>query len=186
MDRKKLTFKLIGVLILIISVSACNTDDEFDQIQKVKNFTTNGLTLLERVHSDLDSDSSKESVELYTSAEIASDGRMGWDTGHQWVLLVRKDEDTFPLFNDYVQYGEVQFWIISSNNNNIVGPESVDLERQIYVTVTTDMDMRLISYSWDENSLSYKKEVLLNPPNQWGVIHSNKHSIPAPSRIESN
>lgn len=126
-----------------------------------------------------------ESIELYTSAQITRDGWIGWDTGHQWVLLVRKGEEVFPLFDDYVQYGELQFWIASFNKDKIEGPKSTDLQRQIYVTITTNVCFELLDYYWDEQNHCYKEEVVLDPPDQWIMRHSNKYNIPDPAKIES-
>jgi hypothetical protein len=143
-----------------------------------------GLTLLERTYEDTDSDGDKESIELYTSAQIAPDGQMGWDTGHKWVLLVRKGKEVFTLFDEYVQYGELQFWIASFNKNNIGSPASVNLQRQIYATVTTNVGFKLLNYYWDAQNHCYQEEIVLDPPDQWAMRHSNKYNIPDPAKIE--
>ena len=97
--------------------------------------------------------------------------------------LVRNGEAVFPLFDDWVQYGEVQFWVVGINKNRIQGPESTELVRKIYVTVTTGVGMRLLGYYWDKQNLCYEKEVIFNPEDQWVMRHSNKYSIPDPYRI---
>ena len=182
---------ILGVFLITYLATGCSSeknmsDKNMESVQSMENFSTDGLTLLERTYDDTDSDGDKESIELYTSAQIARDGRMGWDTGHQWVLLVRKGEEVFPLFDDHVQYGELQFWIASFNKDKIAGPESTDLQRQIYVTVTTDVGFKLVDYYWDEQNHCYKEEVVLNPPDQWIMRHSNKYNIPDPAKIESS
>ena len=176
-------FVLLEVFIITLLIAGCNSTESVESVQSVRNFATKDLTLLERAYVDADSDGTKESVELYTSAKVASDGRMGWDTGHQWVLLVRSGEAVFPLFDDWVQYGEVQFWVVGINKNRIQGPESTELVRKIYVTVTTGVGMRLLGYYWDKQNLCYEKEVIFNPEDQWVMRHSNKYSIPDPYRI---
>ena len=176
---------ILGFFLITCLAAGCSPEKNMDSVQSTKNFSTNGLTLLERTYDDTDSDGDKESIELYTSAQIAPDGRMGWDTGHQWVLLVRKGEEVFPLFDDHVQYGELQFWIASFNKDKIEGPESTDLQRQIYVTVTTDVGFKLLDYYWDEQNHCYKEEVVLDPPDQWIMRHSYKYNIPDPAKIES-
>jgi len=185
MNRKySILLILLGAFITTVLVTGCNSKESFESVQATENFTTNGLTLLERTYSDTDSDGNNESIELYTSAEIAPDGRMGWDTSHQWVLLVRKGEEVFPLFNDSVQYGELQFWIVSFNKDKIKSPDKTDLEKQIYVTISTDTSFRLFNYYWDKENFYYRKEVIHNPSNQWSVRHSNKYNIPDSSKIE--
>lgn len=130
-------------------------EKNMEPVQATENFSTDGLTLLERMNDDTDSDGDKESIEVYTSAQIARDGQMGWDTGHQWVLLVRKGEEVFPLFNDYVQHGGLQFWLASFNQDKIEGPESTDLQRKIYHAI--------IITGYVQNSTSNYTYVLKNP-----------------------
>lgn len=176
---------LSGIIIISCVITACNSKENVDSDQLPENLTSDGRTLLERMYADIDNDSNNESIELYTSAEIAPDGLMGWDTGHQWVLLVRKGEEIFTLFDDWVQHGELQFWVVYFNEDKIEGPESTDLKKQIYVMVSTGVNMKLLSYYWDEQNLCYKQEVVFDPPNQWFTRHSNKYNIPDPAKIES-
>ncbi|WP_148228073.1 hypothetical protein [Syntrophobotulus glycolicus] len=164
--------------------SAKSIGENTESITATTPVTIDGFTLLERTYADTDSDGTNEIVELYTSAEKIASGRIGWDTGHQWVLLVRKGEETFPLFNDRLQYGELQYWIVSFNKDNIQSPETTDLEKRIYVSISTDLDFRLFNYYWDKQNHSYTKEVMFNPQNQWGVRHFNQYNIPDPDRIE--
>lgn len=114
---------ILGLFLIACLATGCSSEKNMESIQSAENFSTDDLTLLERTYDDTDSDGDKESIELYTSAQIAPDGQMGWDTGHQWILLVRKGEEVFPLFDDHVQYGELQFWIASFNKDKIEGPE---------------------------------------------------------------
>lgn len=176
---------ILGFILITCLAMGCSSEKNMESIQSTKNFSTDERTLLERTYDDTDSDGDKESIELYTSAEIARDGRIGWDTGHQWVLLVRKGEEVFPLFDDYVQHGELQFWIASFNQDKIESPESTDLQKKIYLMVTTDVSFKLLDYYWDEQNHCYKEEVVLNPPDQWIMRHSNKYNIPDPAKIES-
>ena len=187
---KKFVISLFAVL-LVFSLAGCNqksTDKDIvteNEASISDELITDGLTLLERTYDDTDQDGDDESIVLYTSAQIAPDGQMGWDTGHRWVLLVRSGNQIYPLFDNWVQYGELQFWVTSFNKNKIESPQSKDLNRQIYVAVTTDVGFQLLNYYWDTKSLCYKEEIVLNPPNQWSIKHSNKYNIPDPAKIES-
>lgn len=188
MVNKKQSIILIILEIFLITCLAtgCSSDKNMESVQATESFSTDGLTLLERINDDIDSDGDKESIEVYTSAQIARDGQMGWDTCHQWVMLVKKGEEVFPLFDDRLQYGELQFWIASFNQNNIESPESADLKRKIYVMVTTGIGFKLVDYYWDEQNHCYQKEVVFVPPDQWSMRHSNKYNIPDPTKIESS
>lgn len=177
---------LLGVFLITCLTTGCSSEKNMESIQATENFSTGGLTLLERMNVDTDRDGDKESIEVYTSAQIARDGRMGWDTGHQWVLLIRKGEEVFPLFDDYVQHGELQFWIANFNQDKIESPESTDLQTKIYVAITTGVDFKLLDYHWDEQNHCYQKEVAFDPPDQWSMRHSNKYNVPDPAKIESS
>src|SRR5690554_3598743 len=157
---------ILGFFLITCLTTGCSSEENIsnnniESIQSMENFSTDGLTLLERTYDDTDCDGDKESIEVFTSAQIAPDGQMGWDTGHQWVLLVRKGEEVFPLYNDYVQHGEIQFWISSFNQDSIESPESTYLQRKIYVAITTSVDFKIVDYYWDEQNYCYKKEVAL-------------------------
>jgi len=183
--KQSIILIILGVSLITCLATGCSSEKNMESVQAMKNFSIDGLTLLERTYDDTDSDGDKESIEVYTSAQIARDGRMGWDTSHQWVLLVRKGEEVFPLFDDYVQHGGLQFWIASFNQDKIESPESTDLQRKIYVAITTGVDFKLMDYYWDEQNHCYQKEVAFDPPDQWSMRHSNKYNIPDSAKIES-
>lgn len=174
-----------GALLAVCLLSWYGFWEKGEKIGAVRDFAADGLTLLQRTYEDTDRDAVRESVELYTSAELAPDGQMGWDTGHEWVLLVRKDEEVYPLFRERVQYGEMQFWIVCFNKKQITGPESGDLERHIYAMLSSSSGgIALLNYFWDEQSRCYRKKVVFNPPKQWGVRHPNQYTLFDPSKIE--
>ena len=101
---------------------------------------------------------------------------MGWDSGDQWVLLMRQGEQEFLLYDEYVQYGEVQFWVSSINTNGVDSPETEDLDHHIYVMVTSGAGFTMYDYMWDGDEGCFQKSVLLNPENQWNTVHSNKYN----------
>lgn len=145
------------------------------QITPTDQIHVESMTLLEQVEYTLVPDAEHASVELYTSALIADDGQMGWDSGDQWTLLVRQGEQEFLLYDEYVQYGEVQFWISSLNTNGTESPNIEDLDHHVYVMVTTGVGFTMYDYVWDGDEGNFQKSVLLNPENQWNTVHSNKY-----------
>ncbi len=142
------------------------------------------LTLLERAEYSFIPDGESASVELYTSAAVTEDGQMGWDSGDQWTLLARQGEQTFPLFDEYIQYGEVQFWISSLNPNGADSPEIEELDHHIYVMVTSGAGFTMYDYAWNADDGCFEKSVLLNPEHPWNTVHSNKYNLFDASRIE--
>lgn len=136
---------------------------------------TADLTLLERMYFDVLNDSRDESIELYTSAERCPDGLMGWDTGQRWLLLVRNENTIYPLFDDWVQHGQIEFSIVALNKSQVVSPESADLETHIYV-MQNGQGISLFDYYWDKQNKHFKKEIVFNPPHQWYGKSSSKYS----------
>jgi hypothetical protein len=68
-------------------------------------------TLLDTASVNVDGDSTAERVELY--ADVAREaGRLQWDDGQRWLLVVRKGEETFTLLDEFVQLGTVGFTAI--------------------------------------------------------------------------
>ena len=152
---------------------------EREQIVSVESFDTENLFLLERMKDAFQADGEAADIALYTSAQVASDGQMGWDTGDQWTLLAQQEDQFFVLFDEYVQYGEVQFWASALNPDQVESPGSADLERHIYVMVTTDVGFILYDCVWDAENTCFWKSVSLQPDHQWGTRHSNKYTFPA-------
>ena len=169
-------FLLVFCLLVGCQQSDAGLDTGSVQITPVDQAHVESLTLLERVEYSLVSEEERASVELYTSAAIADDGQMGWDSGDQWALLVRQGEQEFLLYDEYVQYGEVQFWISSLNTNEVESPETEDLDHHIYVMVTTGVGFTMYDYVWNGDEGCFQKSVLLNPENQWNTVHSNKYN----------
>jgi len=176
--------RLILLLSVLCVLAGCQQKDIGSvQITSVDQADVETLTLLERVEYSFVPDGESASVELYTSASITDDGQMGWDSGDQWTLLARQGERVFLLYDEYVQYGEVQFWISSLNPNGIDSPETKDLDHHIYVMVTAGVGFTIYDYVWNADDGCFRKSVLLNPDNQWNTFHSNKYNLFDPSRI---
>ena len=176
--------RLILLLSVLCVLAGCQQKDTGSvQITSVDQVNVETLTLLEQVEYSFVPDGESASVELYTSASITDNGQMGWDSGDQWTLLMRQGEQVFLLYDEYVQYGEVQFWISSLNPNGVDSPETEDLDHHIYVMVTAGVGFTMYDYVWNTDDGCFRKSVLLNPDNQWNTFHSNKYNLFDPSKI---
>ncbi len=151
---------------------------ESEQILPVESFDTEHMFLLEQMEHQFEAGGEEDTIALYTSAQVASDGQMGWDTGDQWTLLLRQETRSCVRYDEYVQYGEVQFWVSCLNPEEIPGLESTDLEQHIYVMVTTDVGFTLYDYRWDAENACFWKSVAFQPDHPWITQHSNKYSVP--------
>jgi hypothetical protein len=169
----------------LIFFAGCGGKADSAGIPAEEGFSAGDLTLLERSYIDLNGDGEDESVELYTSAQPAPDGRMGWDTGHTWKLVARAGERFYPLFDEYLQYGELQYWLVATNPKRLDAPADGDLEISVYAAVTTGNDFKLLRFAWDERSAAYAQEIVANPSDQWFVRHSNKYNIPQADYTET-
>lgn len=69
-------------------------------------------TLLDTASLNVDGDSTAERVELYADVGRDAAGRLQWDDGQRWLLVVRKGEETFTLLDEFVQLGTVGFTAI--------------------------------------------------------------------------
>lgn len=181
MRRGFFAILLVGLILIAAGCgqSGNSAVSESKQILPTESFETENLSLLERMEYTFDTACKEAAVELYTSAQVAADGQMGWDTGDQWNLLVQQEHASFVLYDEYVQYGEVQFWISYLNPEEIPGLEPEDLEQHIYVMVTTGGGFTMYDYLWDAENTCFWKSVSLQLDHQWITQHSNKYSFPA-------
>lgn len=174
---------LFSAICLLVVIELTQRKQKIETIQYTETVTTGDLTLLERMYVDVDSDNKDESIELYTSAKRGKDGRMEWDDGQRWLLLVRAEGKRFLLFDGYVQLGQIEFWVVIFNKSQIIRPNNVDLEKHIFV-MKTGNSIQLSKYYWDKQNLCFKKETVFDPPNQWDVKSSYKYSYNNPTLIE--
>ncbi len=75
-----------------------------------------GLALVDSAALDLDGDGSEERIELRVQAERLPDGRVLWEDGHRWVVVVREGGGSngraFPLLDAFVPHGTVRFRLV--------------------------------------------------------------------------
>lgn len=189
MNNKKcivlLFLGLFSIVCLFFILDLTKKKEAIETIQFTETVTTENLTLLERMYVDLDNNGNNESIELYTSAQRELDGLMGWDTGHRWLLLVRKDEKAFQLFDEWIQHGQLNFWVVKFNKSQKGAPDSADLESHIYV-MKDSHGIELFYYYWDIQKICFIKEIAFNPPNQWESMSSMKYSVYDPTLFETN
>lgn len=172
---KKFTlFTFLLMLILLISmvvISGCENKKpgqdkvpEDKQVQQnteetitaVENFSLQYLTLLQQVPLDIDGDEQAEKIELYTSAQRGTDGKMMWDDGQRWVLLVRDNGKDFPLFDGYVQLGNLQFWAYTSGAKG---------DFEICTVQPGSANFIVTRYNFVKEKQYFTKKVIYNPDN---------------------
>ncbi|MDR3130255.1 MAG: hypothetical protein LBU18_01780 [Treponema sp.] len=78
----------------------------------------------------------------------------------------------------------MQFWLAWINSKKLEAPDEEDLDMRLYVTVTWG-SFKVLCFTWDKQSASFKKETAFNPSNQWFVRHFNKYSVLDDSYIQN-
>lgn len=75
-----------------------------------------GHVLLDSAVVDLTGDGRPERIELSVEAERLPDGRVLWEDGHRWLLLVREGDETAPLLDTFVPWGTAGFRILEGSD----------------------------------------------------------------------
>lgn len=66
-------------------------------------------TLLNVNEVDIDNDEQMETIEVYCQASLNEDGELVMDDGNGWKLVVRKDEQLYPVFDGFIQLGKLEY-----------------------------------------------------------------------------
>jgi len=118
-------------------------------------------TLYKTTTLDTDGDGEEEVIELYVNAGKTEDGLYAWDDGQTWLLVVKDGEKTYPLFDDFVQLGSIDFSTAQFDGK----PGIVMIMRS-----HSDRIVRKFTYNKDDNGYQkvtfYKKENTNNQDNQ--------------------
>jgi hypothetical protein len=71
------------------------------------------ISLVGKTTWDLDEDGIDEGIELYVDA-AREKGQFIWDDGQRWLFIVRDSDKVYPLYDDMLPLGVVEFWVFSS------------------------------------------------------------------------
>ncbi len=108
-----------------------------------------GFTEVVSYVGDCDGDGSDETVILSTAAERDSNGEFLWNDGQNWALYVKDNaEDTYILYDGYVQAGNVYFDVSDYYMSDGAKPI-------ITVTVSTGAGMTIKNYSYSKEDNGY-------------------------------
>lgn len=127
---------------------------DFVYATEIKN-TKDTLTLLDHTKFDINQDGQEESIELYTAAEKDPKGKIAWDDGQRWLLRIVDGNSEYVLFDDYVQLGDLNYWLYTSEQNTV---HLTTIQNCSAGFIVTD-------YIFDSQQKRFKRNVLVNPPN---------------------
>ncbi|MER1957229.1 MAG: hypothetical protein ABS942_07610 [Solibacillus sp.] len=112
------------------------------------------LTLYKQASVDLDEDGTAEQIELYVNAEKTENGLFAWDDGQKWMLVVKDGEKTYPLFDDYVQLGTIDF-----------STTTFDEQPGIVMMMVQHSDRTVQKFTYDLHGNGYQKETFYKKEN---------------------
>jgi len=111
------------------------------------------LTLLDDSSIDIDQDGKQESVELYTAAEKDSKGQIAWDDGQPWLLRAFDNDKEYILFDNYVQLGELNYWLYTT------------IENEVHITTmqTSSAGFLITDYKFDSEKRRFERNIVFDP-----------------------
>ena len=116
--------------------SVKRTIDSVDVESKtIKNYSVLGEYKLESSNYPKDA-----KVSLLAEVDEYKEGEYAWDDGQNWMLLLESSQGEFLLFDEYIQLGRLEVYLINDYNTN-----------NSYLTTIQDMDSGIIirEYKYD-------------------------------------
>lgn len=111
-------------------------------------------TLYKSATLDMDGDGEEEVIELYVNAGKTENGVFAWDDGQTWLLVVKDGDKTYPLFDDFVQLGSIDF-----------STTRLDGKPGIVMIMRSHSDRIVQKFSYDKNENGYQKETFYKKEN---------------------
>jgi hypothetical protein len=112
-------------------------------------------SMMDQKKFDFKQSGTDQSIEMYADVEkVTRDGQEEyvWDDGQRWLLMVNDGEKTYPLFDDWVQLGELTFWLIEADGTPML---------QLLSTGTADFHLQ--SYVYDKNADEFVRKSIYSP-----------------------
>ncbi|MCM3359614.1 hypothetical protein [Psychrobacillus sp. MER TA 171] len=103
---------------------------------------------------DIDEDGEDEIIELHVDAGKMENGRYGWDDGQKWLLVVKDGDKTYPLFDEYVQLGYIDF-----------STTTFEKKPLIVMIKAQHSDRTVQSFKFDKDEQGYLKETFYKKEN---------------------
>ncbi|WP_153009904.1 hypothetical protein [Sporosarcina koreensis] len=111
-------------------------------------------TLYKTTTLDMDGDGEEEVIELHVNAGKTENGVFAWDDGQTWLLVVKDGEKTYPLFDDFVQLGSIDFSIAR-----------FDGKLGIVMIMRSHSDRIVQKFTYDKKENGYQKETFYKKEN---------------------
>lgn len=116
---------------------------------------TSALTSISTTAMDFNADGKEDEVKLFTAAQKDASGKIMWDDGQNWLLLVTIGDKEYQLFDGYVQIGELVPYVYTSGDN----------ECHISLLQPGSASMTFTDFKYDPLSEEFEKIILYDPEN---------------------
>ena len=93
-------------------------------------------------------------VELYINASRSDTGELHLDDGQNWLFVVKHGDKTYPLYEDYLQLGEIDYRVVK-----------IDGKVGIIGIHTAHDDIYITQYMYDANEDAYVGESIYEVSN---------------------
>lgn len=112
------------------------------------------VALYKTTKIDIDGDGEDEIIELHVNAGKMENGRYAWDDGQRWLLVVKDGDKTYPLFDEFIQLGYIDF-------------STTIFERKplIVMIKAQHSDRTVQSFKFDKDEQGYLKETFYKKEN---------------------
>lgn len=108
------------------------------------------VTLVDSMNLDAEGDQ----VEIYVNAEKGEDGELLMDDGQNWLFVVTRGDKTYPLYDDYLQLGEIDFRVVP-----------IDGEPAVIGIHTAHENITITQYTYDADEDAYVGETVYEIDN---------------------
>jgi len=117
----------LALLLLVFVISAgCTASNSANDLVKIKAESApinEGAFLADSMHQDLDGDGELEQIRMYIDPAPVEDqskpGQYLWNERHHWQLVVKRGDDTYFLYNNYLS-GKLKFWIENRGSHKAI------------------------------------------------------------------
>lgn len=116
---------LAVALAALLGLAGCGAPQDDDALIRPEPRELAG-ELLDSAAVDLEDDGVPERVELRARVERDDRGRLMWDDGQEWSLVVDDEEGVYTLFEGWVQLGTLGFWLLESGGDTPVSIVSLE------------------------------------------------------------
>lgn len=139
---------LFWIGLLGVMAAGCTSDPSArNEPAPVEPLVTIELTAVEalawpyryELQADLDGDGGRETVALVCDVEVTSGGRILWEDGHRWALLVTDGPETTLAYAAFVPRGSVEVAVLRPSSGR---------EREVLVIERTPERLRMVTIGY--------------------------------------